>query len=185
MTEWWWIRHGPTHAARMVGHTDLSADLSDTEALARLAANLPEGARVLSSDLIRARSTAQALGLAPKTDSRLREMNYGSWEDLAFDDPSVDPALARRFWEEPGNVRPPYGESWNDLNDRVEKVIVEQSSGPIIAVAHMGVILAALSLTTGISAKAALSFRIDPLSVTRLTWFGGSDWAVDCVNHKF
>lgn len=183
MTQWWWIRHGPTHAARMVGHTDMPADLGDTARIARLAAVLPENAVVLSSDLLRARQTAQALGLDAVPDPRLREMHYGAWEDLAFDDPAVDQSLARAFWEQPGDVRAPDGESWNDLAGRVGEVIAAQRQGPVIAVAHMGVILAALSHATGIPAKSALSFRIEPLSLTQMTWFGGDDWSVECVNH--
>lgn len=182
--EWWWIRHGPTHAARMVGHTDRPADLSDHAALARLRAVLPTGAAVLSSDLSRARSTARALGLTPVTDPRLRELHYGAWEDLAFDDPAVDPALARAFWDTPGETRPPQGESWYELCDRVAAVMREQTTGPVIAVAHMGVILAALSIATRMPAKSALSFRIEPLSLSRMTWFGGADWSVDAINHR-
>lgn len=41
----WWVRHGPTHAKTFIGWTDRPADLSDTAALARLAAFLPGGRR--------------------------------------------------------------------------------------------------------------------------------------------
>ena len=184
MTEWWWVRHGPTHAARMVGHTDLPADLGDRAALDRLARHLPAGAAVLSSDLARARDTARALGLDPRTDPRLREFHYGDWEDRAFDDPAVDQALARAFWEQPGDIRPPSGESWNDLSARVAAVLAERPPGPVIAVAHMGVILAALAHATGMPPRAALAFHIAPLSLTRLTDHGAGGWSVGCVNHR-
>ena len=62
MTRFWLVRHGPTHAKSMVGWTDLAADLSDTAALARLNAHLPPDAPVISSDLSRAITTADALG---------------------------------------------------------------------------------------------------------------------------
>ncbi|MGL6209472.1 MAG: histidine phosphatase family protein, partial [Paracoccaceae bacterium] len=58
MTRFFWVRHGPTHAKTMVGWTDLPADLSDTAALDRLKATLPQGAVTISSDLIRATATA-------------------------------------------------------------------------------------------------------------------------------
>ncbi len=38
MTRFWLVRHGPTHAKAMIGWTDLVADLSDVETLARLSA---------------------------------------------------------------------------------------------------------------------------------------------------
>ncbi|QPH55173.1 histidine phosphatase family protein [Pontivivens ytuae] len=183
MTRWWWVRHGPTHARTMVGWTDLPADLSDGSPLARLRDILPREARVLSSDLSRARDTAQALGLAPEEDPALRELHYGAWEGRSYDE--VDPALARRFWEAPGDVAPPGGESWNDLTARLAPVIARQNAlgGDVIAVAHMGVILAALALATGMAPAMALSFRVAPLSLTRLDWLDGP-WAVDRINHQ-
>ena len=183
MTEWWLIRHGPTHAARMVGHTDLPADLSDSAALARLAGLLPAEAEVLSSDLQRARMTARALGLVPTADPRLREFNYGAWENLPFDAPEVDQDLARAFWEKPGEIRPPGGESWNDVSARVSEVLRGQRTRHVIAVAHMGVIMVALAHATGMAPRAALSFRIEPLSLTRLTDHGAGGWSVERVNH--
>ena len=183
MTEWWFVRHGPTHAARMVGHTDIEADLGDRDALARLAAVLPQGAAVLSSDLRRAQATAEALGLDPRPEPRLREFHYGVWEDLPFDAPQVDRGLARAFWENPGDVRPPGGESWNDVASRVGAVLEEPRAGTVVAVAHMGVIMAALAHATGMPARAALSFRIAPLSLTRMTDHGSGGWSVECVNH--
>ena len=36
MTDWWWIRHGPTHAKCMVGWVDIKADLSDKITLNKL-----------------------------------------------------------------------------------------------------------------------------------------------------
>ena len=61
MTRFFWVRHGPTHAKTMVGWSDLPADLSDHVALARLSDALPRDAVVVSSDLIRAVATADAI----------------------------------------------------------------------------------------------------------------------------
>ncbi|MEN8741466.1 MAG: histidine phosphatase family protein, partial [Phaeobacter gallaeciensis] len=61
MTRLFLVRHGPTHAKSMVGWSDLPADLSDSAALHRLSAALPEDALVVSSDLSRAADTASAI----------------------------------------------------------------------------------------------------------------------------
>ena len=61
MTRLWWVRHGPTHQKAFTGWRDVPADLSDHAALARLDAFLPPDARLISSDLIRASATADAL----------------------------------------------------------------------------------------------------------------------------
>jgi alpha-ribazole phosphatase len=106
MTRLWLVRHGPTHAKTMVGWTDLPADLSDRAGLARLSAHLPQ-APVVSSDLIRAVSTADALGPRPRLphDAGLREIHFGSWEMRSFTEVEAeDPELIRRYWEEPGGV---------------------------------------------------------------------------------
>ena len=61
MTRLYLVRHGPTHLRAMVGWSDPPADLSDTAALARLSDYLPSEALVVSSDLLRAITTADAI----------------------------------------------------------------------------------------------------------------------------
>ena len=117
------VRHGPTHAKGMIGWTDLPADLSDTKALARLDAHLPKAARIVSSDLVRTIETANAIQ-AERTrlahDSDLREMHFGAWENRSFKDVSADtPDQVRAFYENPGDIAPPNGESWNMVRARV------------------------------------------------------------------
>ncbi len=186
MTTIWFVRHGPTHAKTMIGWTDLPADLSDVAALARLAAFLPADAPVISSDLLRARQTAAAIAgdrqiLAP--DPGLRELHFGDWENLAHD-VIPDQALARRFWDDPGDIAPPGGESWNDLAARVGRVtdgLRQQGLREAIVVCHMGTILTQVQRARSISATEVLAQRIDPLSVTRITY--GDVWHLGEVNH--
>ena len=121
MTRFWLVRHGPTHAKAMVGWTDLAADLSDTGAIARLCAHLPPQAPVISSDLVRAVATADALGPRPRLphDPALREIHFGQWEMRGFAEVEAEePALIRAYWDSPGDTCPPGGESWNDLATR-------------------------------------------------------------------
>ncbi len=46
-TSLWFVRHGPTHSKAAVGWSDIPADLSDLDALARLSNYLPEKANIL------------------------------------------------------------------------------------------------------------------------------------------
>jgi len=172
VTRLWLVRHGPTHAKAMVGWTDLAADLSDTAALARLDAHLPD-VPVISSDLSRAVATAGAL--APRRrlahDPALREIHFGRWEMRPFAEVEAeDPALIRAFWETPGSVRAPGGESWDDLCARVADALERLAAlhDEVIVVTHFGPIVAAIQMAEGLSPEAALSHRIDNLSVTRL-----------------
>ena len=191
MTVWHWVRHGPTHAKSFVGWRDVPADLSDTSQITRLRAHLPSDAVLVSSDLARARDTAHALERPTHRrlphDPHLREMHFGIWDGMHFDDVAArDPDLSRRFWETPGNVTAPGGESWNDAAARVQSAVARISNAypgrDIIAVAHFGVILTQVQRALGVSAYETLSHRIDNFSVTKIDWTSQTD-RVPVINH--
>lgn len=186
MTRFWLVRHGPTHAKSMIGWTDLPADLSDSAALKRLDAYLPTDAPVISSDLSRAIATADALGdrLRLPHEPALREIHFGQWERRGFAEVEAeDPALIRAFWEAPGAVRPPGGESWNDLTARTWATLdrLQGRAAELIVVAHFGPILAALQRAQGVTATEIFAQKIDNLSVTCLTLVPPG---VQSVNHR-
>ncbi|WP_102109486.1 histidine phosphatase family protein [Oceaniglobus roseus] len=189
MSAWWWVRHGPTHQKAVCGWRDVAADLSDSAALCRLAAALPEDALVVSSDLLRARATADALqGKRQRLPdaAALREFDFGAWDGLTFDVIAArDPALSRRYWEEPGDIAPPEGESWNAAAARVSAAVAALSAAhpgrDIVAVAHIGTILTQFAAATGCTPYQALAQRIEPLSLTRLDYAAGT---AGPVNHR-
>ncbi len=188
MVSWWWVRHGPTHRRDMNGWTDVPADLSDQAALERLAEFLPAEAPVVSSDLTRAVTTADAIQRdRPRLphERAFREIHFGAWEARTFDEvQEEDPRLIRRYWEQPGDVCPPGGESWNDLSRRVGRAVdwLTGEAGDVIAVAHFGTILSQLQRAKACSAVEVLEQKIDNLSVTRLDWDGKS-WSAEQINH--
>ena len=190
MTRFWWVRHGPTHAKTMVGWSDLPADLSDNDALARLSAYLPQDALIVSSDLIRAKTTADALQenrTRLPHDPGLREMHFGDWELRSHTQIEAEtPDLIRAFWDRPGDVRPPNGESWNDLNTRVwaatDLLISDFTGRNIIVVAHFGATLSALQRAGDLTPEQAFSHRIDNLSVTEMELSPGG-WHIGRINH--
>lgn len=191
-TSYWFVRHGPTHATGFCGHRDLPADLSDIAQIGRLKKFLPQDAKILSSDLSRARETARAIRSHQKwlpEAPEFREMNFGDWDgqDFATVEKS-DPTRWRAFWETPGDTAPPNGESWHQLTNRINAALsgLHQSGpqGKIIVTAHFAVILAALQLATNMPAASAFSFKIDNYSVTRLDYLHKSNnWRVVGVNH--
>jgi alpha-ribazole phosphatase len=186
MTRLWWVRHGPTHAREMIGWTDRAADLSDHAAITRLRDHLPE-APVVSSDLSRARDTAAAIGKGRSLPPQpaLREIHFGDWEGLRFAQAEArDPALIRQFWEEPGAVAAPGGESWNDLSARVNAAadaLIADHEGDLVVVAHFGAILTQVERALGISTTEAFAQKIDPLSVTCIEVHSGI-WHLRSVN---
>ena len=185
MIRLWLVRHGPTHQKTMTGWRDVPADLSDAAALDRMAQALPV-VPVVSSDLARATATADRIAAGrPRLadEPGLREIDFGDWDGRSFEDISrTDPVLSRTFWERPGEVSAPNGESWNRLADRVGAVLdrLTEIHPNLIVVAHMGAILSLFPRAGG-SAYEALGHRIDPLGTSLLTK-DGSGWRLRVVN---
>jgi broad specificity phosphatase PhoE len=184
-----WVRHGPTHQKAFTGWRDVPADLSDTAAISRLSRWLPEGAPIISSDLKRAVATADAIAQGRRRlphDQALREFNFGDWDGKHFTQVAeTHPELSRAFWEEPGDVAPPNGESWNAVTNRVGTAVdalLSHHSGDLILVAHFGVVLCHMAHVTGMTAYEALGHQIDPLSATTLEETD-TGWRADQINH--
>lgn len=189
MSRLFWVRHAPTHAKSMVGWSDLPADLSDTARLRALDAALPPGALVLSSDLDRAIATADAIAgerARLPHDPDLREINFGDWE-LQRVNTIPDQDRLRAFWDQPGDTRPPGGESWNTLsarvNNAVERVIATHPGRDIVAVAHFGVILTQVQRALRLTPFQAFAHRIDNLSLTELHLDPATGWQAGRINH--
>ena len=190
MTTWHWVRHGPTHQKTFVGWRDVPADLSDAAQIARLNAHLPNKALLISSDLIRASATADALSKGRErlpNQPNLREFNFGEWDDKHFDDiAKTHPDLSRAYWETPGDIAPPAGESWNQAATRVSTVVDDLNTAHpdahIIAVAHIGVILTQVQRADTLVPEEAIGNRIENLSVTTLH-SSPDGWRVEGINH--
>lgn len=197
VVQWWWIRHAPSASPANIihGRDDVSADLTDTDALQRLAAALPAGAHLLTSELARARQTFDALRYinpafpAAVDELAFCEQDFGAWTGRTWSD--VAP-LAPQFWDDPIENAPPDGESYAVMCRRVLRRILAiskaQGNGTIVSVAHAGTIRAALALALDLDFAASIRFEIDPLSLTRIDAFVGADdisWRVHSVNVSF
>ena len=195
MTRLWWVRHAPTHAKTMVGRTDLPADLRDLAALARLRDFLPKTALIVSSDLLRAIQTADAIAAGRSRLPHLpglREFDYGAWEGLHWSEIAARwPDLSRACWEAPGHSAPPQGESWNlgaaRISAAVDRLALAHPGRDIVVVAHVGVILTQLQRARACSAAEILAQRIDNLSVTLLSrqeaGWQAAGWREQQTNH--
>jgi len=181
----WLIRHAPVVGPRGVIHgSDAPADVSDHAALLRQRLLLPHPHAAISSPARRARETAQALGLAADTDAAFDEQHFGRWTGRTHDDiRGGSEAAYDEFWRAPARNRPPGGESFIDQIARVEQGIAALPAGDVIVVAHAGTIRAALAIALELSPDNALSFVIDPLSLTRLDRLD-TGWRVGAVNRN-
>ena len=202
-TRWWWIRHAPVpDGGRIYGQSDLDCDCTDAEIFAVLARELPREALWVTSNLARTRQTAAAIlaaangrhdGVQPLAIPDLAEQHLGEWQGM-----ERKPFYAERkvgthtLWFGPANERPPGGESFVDLVERVRPVIerltVQHRGGDIVAVTHGGTIKVALAVALGLDPQAALSFLIENCSLTRLDYLSPQGapglWRVGAVNHR-
>jgi len=190
MTKLHWVRHGPTHQTTFTGWRDVPADLSDVDAIARLSRYLPGDALLISSDLDRAVKTADAIQgtrLRLPDDAQLREFDFGLWDGMHHSEVSArDPELSRAFWETPGDLQAPGGESWNQVARRItnaiDRLCAAHPGQNLIVVAHFGAILTHLASAGGLTPYAALGHKIDNLSVTELSHDNGH-WQIERINH--
>jgi alpha-ribazole phosphatase len=156
------IRHAETEmAGRYCGHSDPDLNAEGHAQLTRLAARLSEEMldTVYSSDLRRAVSTAQAIAgdrnipwvLRPA----LREINFGSWEGLSWEEADqLDPEYAQKWMKSYPNLPTPSGESFEDFERRVLTEVnhlMNRSPGPIAVVTHGGVLRVVLRHLCGYS----------------------------------
>ena len=200
VTSWWWVRHAPVtdHGGRLYGRTDVSANTSERPRFEGLAHALPEGAVWITSALLRAHQTADAIADAGHAvperaiEADFDEQDFGAWHGLTWSEVASErgSGLAHKYWVAPAHVTPPEGESFADVIERASGAIARCTArhpgSDIVAVAHGGTIRAALALALGLDPEHALAFSIDNLSITRIdhvdaTAKGGA-WRVNAVN---
>ncbi len=157
MTRLCLVRHGQTDwnvQGRWQGNSDQPLNSVGLAQAAQVASELGGQyfAAIYSSDLLRARVTAQIiahnLNLPVLIEPCLREINMGEWEGkLGVDIPALYPCEWANRLRYPCESHPPGGESLIDLSKRVVDVIIELSrnypDAPILIVSH-GLALAVL-----------------------------------------
>ena len=145
----------------------------------------------MSSDLIRATATANALTKGRQRlphDPGLRELHFGDWDGQTWDAIAQShPELSFAYWDDPGDHRPPGGESWNEAAARIhaatDALIGAHRGRDLILVAHFGAILTQIQRALGCAAIEAFAHRIDNLSVTRID-HTPDGWQVQAINHR-
>ncbi len=103
---------------------------------------------IYCSDLARCLETARIIGagcnLAPQALSELREVNLGAWEGQQFDTIKTrDPQGFQQRGEHIADHRPPGGESFRDLQERMWPIIeaaARRRKNQTLIVTHAGVI---------------------------------------------
>ena len=179
------IRHGETAwnaERRLQGHLDIALNVEGARQAALLAAALAPGAidRIVSSDLLRARQTAEAIagprGMQVGIDPALRERCYGGFEGLLYSEIAARFPLEFAAWQarDVDAVLPlgaNRGETFRQFHDRVIGAILAHAAanrGKTIAlVAHGGVLECAYRAAQGLPLETPRDFKVLNASVNR------------------
>jgi broad specificity phosphatase PhoE len=146
------LRHGETgmnRRGRYQGWSDHDLTPRGIQQ-ARTAGRLLEEARirtrtVWSSDLVRARRTAALAfpGATVRCDARLREIDFGSWDGLTWEEAAAESPGAHHAWSrDPERVAPPGGETLTQVRRRLTEWLREHMENardePLVGVTHGG-----------------------------------------------
>ena len=174
------VRHGQTSwniSGRAQGHTDIHLDPTGLDQAARVGEAFMDIAvdRVISSDLSRSAQTAapisKATGIPLELRSDLRERSFGEWEGLSFTE--VTARLQQKAADNgisPQEVRPPGGESFQDVWDRLDPIynMLCNAEGSIVVVSHGGTLsLLAAKLIRG-TLDTSRAFRLANTGITEM-----------------
>ncbi|MDP3181947.1 MAG: histidine phosphatase family protein [Desulfobaccales bacterium] len=147
------VRHGRVadgQAHRYHGHNDIGLSPQGEKQLQDLAAQLKPVplAGVYASDLFRAFRGAEIIcrgrKLAPQAVPEFREVNFGVWEGLSFEEIAAHyPVELEGRFQDLANFRIPGGESLMDVRrralPRLDELIKQHAGQTILVVAHAGI----------------------------------------------
>jgi broad specificity phosphatase PhoE len=185
------VRHGVTawnREWRMQGHTDIPLDAEGVEQARRIAERLSAEPRppqaVWSSDLARARQTAEAiaapLGLAVQTTPLLRETMLGAWEGLtrAEIEARGDAEQLARYLQDSIRHRPPGGETleaaWERMVGIVTEIRRQHPQGQVAIVGHGGSLRVLLCEALDAPLRSLPRFQLDNASLSVIEQYGDS-----------
>ena len=182
------MRHGETlwnASGQAQGHTDIELNEEGRSQARQLAVRLSGlgFAALYSSDLLRARETAEIAGsllegapLPVLLESRLREIDVGhfagkNWKEIHADFPEYYESLKSDPW----GTRRPGGESMADLYARVQGALLELNvrhpGEKVLIFTHGGVVRVAVSLALGgVLQDVWARLSIENTSITRMLY---------------
>lgn len=177
------IRHGQTDwnlAQRFQGQSDRplnEAGKKQARALAdRLSNQTFDG--VYSSDLQRALETVHSVRKSDDlhTDPRLREVNFGDWEGLTYDEIKEKHPDALSAWENDiYKNAPPNGETLEQLAARVQSMLDElyakHKDQTVLIVAHGGSLQVLICLALNVSPSMYWQFHLLPASLSEIAFY--------------
>lgn len=191
------VRHGRTAwnaERRFQGHADIPLDDEGRAQAQALGAYLRSESfdLAVTSDLQRAATTAEAImadrELSLERDPELREMRFGVWEGLTWDEITArTPELDYAYEKSPRYYTPPDGESFDQVGERVARALSRVTArlnpdGRALVVSHAGVMHSIVRVVLGETAEAKMGLRFVPASIMRVTGSPSAGWQIKTIN---
>jgi alpha-ribazole phosphatase len=176
------IRHGQTNwnlEQRFQGQSDIPLNETGRKQAQALADRLsaePFDA-VYSSDLQRATETAKIICASQiHSDARLREVNFGDWEGLIYDEIKAKYPEPLAAWEaDIFKNAPPHGETLEGLAVRVQSMLDElrkkNDDQNILIVAHGGVLQTLICIALKLPPTMYWQFHLSTASLSEVAFY--------------
>jgi broad specificity phosphatase PhoE len=175
------VRHGESTGnadGLLLGRIDSPLTPRGLEQARTLADTVAGATRLISSPLVRARDTADALGtgLPVEIDERWIEVDYGRYDGQKLTD---IPSEVWKQWRSDPAFVPPGGESLASAGLRVREACEElfvapdgaaRGDGVVVVVSHVSPIKAAACWSLGMGDEGAWRLYLANASATRITW---------------
>jgi len=181
------VRHGETDAnveGRYAGWADVALTEKGVEQ-AHYAKERLKGQKIdliVTSDLVRARHTAQiineAYGCEIKVDEAFREMSFGVWELLTLEDiKAQSPEQLQLWWDDYLDYCTPEGESVRGLYNRVNGAFEEYKKAyegkTVMFVSHSGVMRGILSKEISGNVDGYWKFKVENCGISIIEYVDG------------
>jgi broad specificity phosphatase PhoE len=163
-------------STRVVGFpADDGLDSLGRESLSRFSGRLPAMDRLLRSPALSAAQTTDGLGLRAEVEPLLRDCDFGRWAGRSLEEIAArEPDALDQWLRDPG-AAPHGGVAFAEVLKRVGAWMdgLDAQSGSVLAITHPTVLRAAIAWTLGAGAHSMLPIDVAPLTIVRLSGFGG------------
>jgi probable phosphoglycerate mutase len=192
------LRHGETaHTSqkRFSGSGGDDPGLSDhgrwqAEQAASLLARAGEVDVVVSSPLLRTRETAgivaSASGAELVVEDDLRECAFGAWDGSTFAEVQQQWPEELAAWLASTSVRPPGGESFDQVRSRVsdlrDRLVSEHGGKTLLLVTHVTPVKTMVQLALDAPGHALFRMELRPASLSTVVWFDDGSASLQSFN---
>ena len=199
MTRLIFIRHGQTmwnDLGRYQGHTDIPLNKTGIEQAQKVAKRLGKEkvSAIYASDLLRAKQTAEIIGLEfnlPVTLSEnLREINFGVWEGKTYKEIELQyPELLNIWLSDPTKLQIPNGETFSQLQTRawasISDIINMNKNKTVVVVSHGGTISTIICQILNINLKNLWQIKLNNSAVSIVDFYDQNKGVITLLNDTY